>query len=269
MAELKSSQARKIVARVAGSALPGSAVRIKRISQISRDAAEVLAEIETPFRFQLNTESAWTVREVRVAPDRWERVPMITSECAAVDLNNQRKSSSAPSPRHARCLLAAILHVQLPSDAVRIKEVSPSALPLVSQPSALVTAVIQLEFRFTKPTKGDWRIEGVRSGNSGWIDLDTLANRLNEQKRADALAEMQVVAQALEKFHADRGTYVTSDKQAVLIDHLSPRYLTRVLRLDPWNRPYQYHGERDRFTLRSDGPDGKENTADDIVFSSR
>jgi hypothetical protein len=258
-----------MIARVAGSALPSSAVRIKRVSQISKDAAEVIAEIETPFRFQLNSESQWTVREVRVAPDRWERIPMISSKCNTGESDTSRGASTAPTPRHARCLLAAIFNVQLPSDAVRIKEVSPSALPLASQPSALVTAVLQLEFRFTKPAKGDWRIEAVRSGNSGWTDVDSLANRLNEHKKAEALAEMQAVAQALEKFRAERGSYVASDKQAVLIDHLSPRYLTRVLRLDPWQRPYQYQGERDRFTLRSDGPDGKENTADDIVFRSR
>jgi hypothetical protein len=73
----------------------------------------------------------------------------------------------------------------------------------------------------------------------------------------------------LEKFRAERGFYVASDEQRVLIDHLSPRYLRRVIRVDPWHRLYQYQGERDRFSLRSDGPDGKQNTADDVVISSR
>jgi len=40
-----------------------------------------------------------------------------------------------------------------------------------------------------------------------------------------------------------------------------------VLRLDPWNQPYQYQGERDRFTLSSSGPDRKSKTADDITVS--
>jgi len=53
----------------------------------------------------------------------------------------------------------------------------------------------------------------------------------------------------------------------VLIDHLSPHYLERVIRLDPWNRPYQYQGERDHFSLRSNGPDGKSGTGDDVLFN--
>jgi hypothetical protein len=53
----------------------------------------------------------------------------------------------------------------------------------------------------------------------------------------------------------------------VLIDHLSPRYLARVIRVDPWHRPYQYEGQPDRYSLRSLGPDGKPNTQDDIVVS--
>jgi hypothetical protein len=53
----------------------------------------------------------------------------------------------------------------------------------------------------------------------------------------------------------------------VLIDHLSPHYLARVIRVDPWHRPYQYDGQQDRYSLRSFGPDGKPNTPDDIVVS--
>ncbi|MFN2513751.1 MAG: type II secretion system protein GspG [Pyrinomonadaceae bacterium] len=40
-----------------------------------------------------------------------------------------------------------------------------------------------------------------------------------------------------------------------------------MIRLDPWQEPYQYRGERDNFTLRSLGPDRKDNTADDIVIT--
>jgi hypothetical protein len=53
----------------------------------------------------------------------------------------------------------------------------------------------------------------------------------------------------------------------VLIDHLSPKYLIRVIRVDPWHRPYQYDGQQDHYSLRSLGPDGKPNTPDDIVVS--
>jgi hypothetical protein len=41
-----------------------------------------------------------------------------------------------------------------------------------------------------------------------------------------------------------------------------------VIRLDPWNRPYEYEGVQDRFSLRSLGADGKPRTGDDITVSS-
>ncbi|MCA1605286.1 MAG: type II secretion system protein GspG, partial [Acidobacteria bacterium] len=79
----------------------------------------------------------------------------------------------------------------------------------------------------------------------------------------------ELIAGALEKFRGDRGSYVISDSQAVAIDHLSPRYLAQVIRVDPWHQPYKYQGERDQFTLSSAGPDGKADTPDDIRLSSR
>jgi hypothetical protein len=77
-----------------------------------------------------------------------------------------------------------------------------------------------------------------------------------------------MISRALEKFRKDRGFYVVSDSEAVAVDHLSPRYLSRVIRVDPWSQPYEYVGERDRFTLRSRGPDGKANTPDDLTIAS-
>ena len=41
----------------------------------------------------------------------------------------------------------------------------------------------------------------------------------------------------------------------------------RVVRLDPWHQPYLYAGTRDGYRLTSLGPDGRENTPDDISLS--
>jgi type II secretion system (T2SS) protein G len=52
-----------------------------------------------------------------------------------------------------------------------------------------------------------------------------------------------------------------------LIDRLNPRYLARVIRIDPWRQPYEYEGTGTSFVLRSAGPDEKANTADDVTIS--
>jgi Tfp pilus assembly protein PilE len=163
-------------------------------------------------------------------------------------------------------VIANLLGVQLPSDAVRVKSVSGLEIPLNPHESALVEARVEANFRFVKD-KSSWRVTGVRTGTRGWIDPAAILDDVNKGKTARAQTELQSIAKALEDFRAKRGSYVESKSEAVLIDFLSPGFLSRVIRFDPWHRPYHYEGTRDHFTLSSTGPDGKENTGDDIVLS--
>ena len=108
----------------------------------------------------------------------------------------------------------------------------------------------------------------MKSGNRDWVSVTGISASLDQFKRSTAANELSLLAQALDNYRRDRGSYVVSDKESVLIDHLSPRYLMPVIRLDPWSRPYQYDGDQARFSLRSLGPDGKPNTPDDITVSN-
>lgn len=276
-ADLSAKQARKLITRMAGFDLPSSAVRVKKISSTSNSSAEATAEIESAFRLVTNARGRWRVAESRIGQDRWEELELVASTpqietsasgCDNPDLRSRGPAAIEPSTKRARCLIAALLGVQLPSDAVRIKTVSPLELPLASSPSAVVEALITAELRFARDSKTGWVVTALRTGGHAWISPETLAASVNETKRKRARAELDSMAQALARFWGDRRSYVASESHAVLIDHLSPRYLSRVLRLDPWQEPYRYRGERNTFTLRSLGADRKENTADDIVVSS-
>lgn len=272
-ADLSAKQARKLITRMAGIELPSGAVHVKKISATGNSSAEATAEINAIFRLATNTQGRWRVAELRVGQDRWEELgpmaglntEMPSSACDGPDLGS-RGPVAEPSTKHARCLIAAVLGVQLPSDAVRIKTVSPLEVPLASRPSAIVESLITVEFRFARD-KGDWLVAALRTGNHEWVSPEILVASANETKRMRAREEMDAIAQALAKFRTERQSYVVSESQAVLVDYLSPRFLSRVIRLDPWHEPYRYRGERDNFTLRSLGADRKENTADDIVVS--
>jgi len=176
---------------------------------------------------------------------------VITSTRAAGDL----------TPKEARRLIARMAGIQLPSDAVRIKEVSAMGN------SATVVAQVETAFRFDKGGDGKWRVAEIRTGDRRWEDVDMLVKALNAEKTARARAELESIATALESFHRERGFYVEAKTEAALIDNLNPRYLSRVIRIDPWHRPYEYEGTRTSFVLRSDGPDEKPNTADDVTIS--
>jgi hypothetical protein len=273
--DLSAKQLRKLITHLAGIALPSNAVRVTKSSSVDAATIEATAEIETAFRLEQNEKRQWRVAEIRTGQNQWEEIEVIAralkaevnaGSCDNPDLN-ATKSETDPSVKRARCLIASLLGVQLPSDAVRIREVSPLAVPLSSRPTALVVATVAADFRFSKAPKASWRVAGVRTGNREWADPDAILTAVNADKAARARAELASIATALQAFHRERGFYVESKSEAELIDHLCPRYLSRVIRVDPWLRPYRYEATRDHFTLRSTGPDGKENTVDDIALT--
>src|SRR5258707_5394371 len=166
------------------------------------------------------------------------------------------------TPKEARKLIARMAGIELPSDAVRVKEVS------VTGNSAVVVAQVETAFRLVKGDKDKWRIAEIRTGDRRWEDLDTLMRALNSEKTARARAELESIATALESYRREHGFYLESKSEAALIDNLNPHYLARVIRVDPWHQPYEYEGSRSSFVLRSSGPDEKPNTPDDVTVIS-
>jgi type II secretion system (T2SS) protein G len=274
-AALGEKQARKTIQTMMGWSLPGSAVHIRSIGPDDGETVEVTADIQTVFRLRLH-EGRWQLREIRVAPDRWEPLEVLaravnaelpSSECDAPSEFAGRKSPTELTTKRARCLVARLVGVALPSDEVRIEEISPFGLSIGAESAALVVAHVRAHFRLGRDARG-WHVAEFKSGNRDWVNLSALAASIDQIKRSAANEELSTIARALGDFRRDRGHFVVSDSESVLIDHLSPRYLARVIRVDPWHRPYQYDGQQDRYSLRSLGPDGKPNTPDDVVVSS-
>lgn len=196
-----------------------------------------------------------------------KRTMLITSLVALVAAGtffvaSRARAAGDLSPKEARKLIARMAGIELPSDAVRVKEIS------VTGNTGVVVAQVETAFRVVKDDKGKWRVAEIRTGDRRWEDLDTLMKALNVEKTARARAELELVATALESFRRERGSYLESKSEAALIDSLSPRYLARIIRVDPWHQPYEYEGARTNFVLRSNGPDGKPNTPDDVTVNS-
>jgi hypothetical protein len=207
-------------------------VRVKSVSADSASAAEVTADVRTVFKFAMDQQGRWRVAEIRTGQDRWEDIDLIATalqtqipkeRCTAPDPPLKGRVAVDPSVKRARCLLGSLLGVEVPSDAVRIQEVAPLPIPLASRPSATVVAWIRTDARLMADKKG-WRVTELRTGNRDWVKLEPLAALVNEEKQKHARAELELMAQALEKFRQDRGTYIVSDNQGVAIDHLNPRY---------------------------------------------
>ena len=171
------------------------------------------------------------------------------------------RAAGALSPKEARQLIAHMAGIQLPSDAVRIKEVSAMGN------STVVTAQVETAFRFVKGDNDKWRIAEIRTGDRRWEDVDTLMKALNAEKAALAHAELETIATALESYRREHGSYPELKSEAALVDRLNPRYLARIIRVDPWHQPYLYDATSASFVLRSSGADGKPNTPDDVTLT--
>ena len=184
---------------------------------------------------------------------------LIIIATAIAIIATQTRAASDLSPKEARRLIARMAGIELPSDAVRIKEISSVGN------SATVVAQVETAFRFVKGDKDKWRVAEIRTGDRRWEDVDMLVRALNVEKTLRARAELESIATALESYRREHGFYVEAKNEAGLIDRLNPRYLNEIIRMDPWHKPYQYEGTRDSFVLRSAGPDEKANTGDDIV----
>jgi hypothetical protein len=273
-ADISQKDARKAIQTMLGASLPSNAVRVQRLTSGPEGAAEASVEIQTVFRAR-QVDGRWRLSEIRTGQDTWEQLQLIAQavgaglpagRCDAPSQSVRRASAKAMNVKRARCLVAELLGVTLPSDQVRVKDLSLLDLPLGSESSALIEAVVRVDFRFARDGRG-WQVSEFKSGNREWARIETLATALNEAKRAAATSDLNTIATALNDFRRERGSFVVSDKQSVLIDHLNPRYLKRVIRLDPWHRPYRYEGAPDHFSLRSLGADGKLETGDDVTVS--
>jgi len=184
---------------------------------------------------------------------------IVVLACALIVTNS--RAAGDLTPREARRLIARMAGIQLPSDAVRVKDVS------VMGNSATVVAQVETAFRFDKGSDGKWRVAEIRTGDRRWEDIDMLVRALNAEKASRARAELESIATALESYRREHGFYLESRTESALIDHLNPRYLSRVIRVDPWHQPYEYEATRTSFVLRSNGPDGKSNTSDDVIVA--
>src|SRR5213593_1143983 len=94
------------------------------------------------------------------------------------------------TPKEARRLIARVAGIELPSDAVRIKEISSFGN------SATVVAQIETAFRLVKGDKNKWRVAEIRTGDRRWENVEMLVRALNAEKTQRARAELESIATA-------------------------------------------------------------------------
>lgn len=286
--------ARKTITRVAGLELKKSAVRVTAITGTSA-TAEVAATVKTVFRFSQDDKGRWQVLEVRVGDRQWEEIDLLArtwhferttpliAQLEALTAQLVERERARAEEKKRRKTEEEKTGVQDQDKQKQKKEHAKSAPvpaedlragPLVVKTfaallsSATVEAELEMTFRLGKDARGQWQVTAARIGDGAWADVAALVGALDAEKRARARTDLDALAAALEAYRRERGFYVVADTSAVLVDQLNPRYTAAIIRIDPWHRPYEYAGTPTGFVLRSVGPDGKANTADDLVVNN-
>lgn len=270
---LSEKDARRVIAAAPGFKLKTGAVKVKEISVVGATPVIVVAAVKTAFRLVwvederapqttgVFKQKRWRAVEYRTGDREWDEFDFLAAPLGAERLEAARSA-----------LEQLVTEFEAKVRESKGKTVEPIARgPLVinainAMGSSVVAEVsVEASFRLGKDAQGKWLVSEALIGGESSGDLAQRLQTINAQKAERARADLGVVRTALEDFRRERGFYVVAEDSVVLMDHLSPRYIKRIIRLDPWHNPYRYAGMNAGYTLNSDGPDGKSGTADDVT----
>jgi hypothetical protein len=288
---IKKDDARKLIAALSILELNKEAVTVKETSPPGATMT-VLAGVKLAFRFVRGEEGAWRVVEVRTGDRQWEpfdllaralgneQVAPVRAELDAFAAELDALAAASKKDKEASAEQSQTVRdksqtgkdnsseppKELKRGTLSVKNPAAALAPLGS--SAVLEIEVETSVDFVRDVRGRWQVARVRIGSDGrgFEAFEAFERALNAEKLARARADLETLAAALEEYRRARGFYVVADSASALVDHLNPRHTLAYIRFDPWHRPYEYQGTRERFTLRSPGADGKWNTADDVLI---
>ena len=269
---LKDSDARRAIVAMPGFALNSGAVKVKDVSVAGVEPVLVRAEVTTAFRFEqvedergdypaLLKQKRWRAVEFRTGDRNWERIDLLSKPVGVERIEGARTTLEELVKEFETRQRETKSVEPLTRGVLTVKQLTPLASSLVAE------VAVEASFRLERDARGKWAVNEIIFGDSAGVNVGVIQQASNAEKGELAREEMRVIREALEGYRRERGFYVVADSGVGLMDHLSPRFIKRVVRVDPWGRPYRYEGTRERFMLRSDGADGKPDTPDDVTLA--
>lgn len=290
---MREKDARRAIASMPGFDLKTSAVKVKEVSAAAPAPVRVVADLTLAVRFTKATDEGATRQSTGIFRDeRWRAVEFRTGDREWESFDTVSAAAGDARVEDARGALERLVeeyeaHLKATggedgaSDEDGAGEASKrdeAGEPFARGPlrleafsplgsSAVAEIVFEATFTLARDAAGKWRVVEFSSGDGSSGDLNALLQRLNARKTEEARRDLEELRAALEAYRRERGFYVAAEDSTALVDHLNPRFLMRVIRIDPWHQPYRYEGSESRFVISSDGADGVANTADDIRLS--
>jgi hypothetical protein len=152
----------------------------------------------------------------------------------------------------------------MPQEALQKEDLDVAGIRHVGGSEAIVETRLKTAFRFEK-VKGRWIVREIRFGHGQWEKVSDLSRALEAVKIEETRNMLDRIVEAIQKYRDANGSLPAFNDYVSLSDLLSPKFLTPLIRLDPWRQPLAAeHRSPDSIIIWSSGPDGKQSTSDDI-----
>jgi hypothetical protein len=161
--------------------------------------------------------------------------------------------------------LARDLIMEIPRDTLEKADIDVLTITQVSGSEAIAETKVKTAFRFEK-VQGNWVIREIRLGHGQWEKVGNLAQTLERVKIEETGELLDRIAEAARKYREAKGALPSFKDYIGLSDQLSPAFLTPLIRLDSWRRPFwAERTQSGAAVVRSAGPDSRYYTNDDIL----
>ena len=164
--------------------------------------------------------------------------------------------------------LANDLIVGMNSAAINKNDVEIVGVQQISSSVAVAETRTRVAFRFNNDGRA-WRVREMRIGHGQWESVENIERALNQVKTEKTKKMLAGIAEAIQKYRETNQRLPSFKDFVDLSDQLTPRFMTPLIRLDAWQRPFEANMSGSDILLRSAGPDGIMGNQDDIEFRTR
>lgn len=153
-----------------------------------------------------------------------------------------------------------LANADLPEDSIEIVDVQETG------DHAIAEVEIKTAFKLRKEDD-HWILEEVRLGDRRWEKVERILEALNLERQKETRLMLKELADGITEYMTRNGEVPQTENFRELVDLLTPRFISRVIRLDSWWNPFFYSPSNGQsFELRSAGIDGIFGTEDDLVI---
>jgi len=161
--------------------------------------------------------------------------------------------------------LARNLIVGMNGDAMRKSDVEIVNVRQITSGEAIAETRARVAFRFEN-NGNVWRVREMRIGHGQWESVENIERALNQVKTEETKKLLALIADAIQKYGEANQRLPVFKDYVDLSDQLAPRFMTPLIRLDAWQRPFEASMSGSDILLHSAGPDGIIGNQDDVIL---